>query len=206
MPQKKSSTKHPIEERTVVLIKPDAVTRGLIGDIIKRFEIRGLKIIALKMVYPTKEHAAQHYSGSEEWLRGMGQKTLDAFKKYGIDVKKNMGTTDALKIGKMVQQWNVSYLAGGPVVAMVLEGMHAIPTVRKLVGHTLPILADPGTIRGDLSVDTNTAANIDKRAIRNIVHASGNESEAEHEIEHWFTPEEIVEYKRSDQDVMFPRP
>ena len=202
----KSSTKHPIEERTVVLIKPDAVKRGLIGEITRRFEIRGLKIIALKMVYPTEEHAAQHYSGSEQWLKGMGQKTLDAFEKYGLDVKKNMGTTDPLKIGKMVQQWNVSYLSDGPIVAMILEGMHAIPTVRKLVGHTLPILADPGTVRGDLSVDTNTAANMDKRAIRNIVHASGDESEAEHEIEHWFTPEEIVEYKRSDQDVMFPRP
>jgi len=202
----KSSPKHPIEERTVVLIKPDAVKRGLIGEIIRRFEVRGLKIIALKMVYPTREHAAKHYSGSEEWLKGMGQKTLDTFKKYGIDVKKNMGTTDSLEIGKMVQEWNVGYLSDGPIVAIILEGMHAIPTVRKLVGNTLPILADPGTIRGDLSVDTNTAANLDKRAIRNIVHASGNESESEHEIEHWFTPEEIVDYKRSDQDVMFPRP
>lgn len=197
--------KHPIEERAVVLVKPDAVKRGLVGEIIRRFEMRGLKLIALKMVYPTKEHAAAHYSGSEEWLKGMGNKTIDAFGKYGLDVKSTMGTGDALEIGKLVQEWNVSYLSGGPVVAMAIEGMHAISTVRKIVGHTLPILADPGTIRGDFSVDTNTAANIDKRAIRNIVHASGDESEAEHEIDHWFSPEEIVEYDRPDHQVMFPR-
>jgi len=197
--------KHPIEERTVVLIKPDAVKRGLIGEIIKRFEVRGLKIITLKAVEPTQEHAAGHYSGSDEWVTGMGKKTLEAFKKYGIDVKTTMGTTDPLKIGKLVQEWNVSYLSGEPVVAMIIEGMHAISTVRKLVGHTLPILADPGTIRGDFSVDTNTAANIDKRAIRNIVHASGDEKEAEHEINHWFSPEEIIEYERPDRNVMFPK-
>lgn len=195
--------KHPKEERTVVLVKPDGVKRGLIGEIIKRFEQRGLKIIALKMVYPTKEHVKEHYSGSKEWLVGMGKKTLDNFKEHHFDAKKLMGADDPLKIGKMIQEWNVSYLASGPVVAMIIEGMHAISTVRKLVGNSLPILADPGTIRGDFSVDTNTAANLEGRTIRNIVHASGDESESAHEIEHWFSPEEICDYKRSDEDVMF---
>ncbi|MBU2595629.1 nucleoside-diphosphate kinase, partial [Patescibacteria group bacterium] len=177
--------------------------RGLIGEIIKRFEQRGLKIIALKMVYPTKEHAAEHYSGSKDWLEGMGRKTLDNFKEHKMSAKKLMATDDPYKIGKMIQKWNVSYLASGPIVAMIIEGMHAISTVRKLVGNTLPILADPGTIRGDFSVDTNTAANLENRTIRNIVHASGDESEASHEIEHWFSPEEICDYKRSDEEVMF---
>ena len=114
-----------------------------------------------------------------------------------------MGTNNPLRIGKMIQKWNVSYLSAGPVMAMIIEGMHAISTVRKIVGNTLPILAEPGTIRGDFSVDTNTAANLEKRTIRNIVHASGDESEASHEIEHWFAPEEICDYKRSDEDVMY---
>jgi nucleoside-diphosphate kinase len=200
---KTQNIKHPKQERTMVLIKPDGVLRGLIGEILNRFEKRGLKIIALKMVYPTKEHVEKHYSGSDDWLRGMGQKTVDEFQKRGLETKELMGTEDTLEIGKMVQQWNVNYLSGGPVVAIVLEGMHAITTVRKIVGHTLPILAEPGSVRGDFSVDTNTAANIDKRAIRNIVHASGDETEAQHEIEHWFAPEEICDYKRADEEVMF---
>jgi len=194
---------HPKHERTVVLVKPDGVSRGLVGEIISRFEGRGLKIVAMKMVQPTRDHAADHYSGSEEWLRGMGNKTVEAFAKYGMDVVEEMGTTDTLEIGKMVQAWNVDYLAMGPVVAMVLEGMHAITTVRKIVGHTLPIMADPGTIRGDFSIDTNTAANLDKRAIRNVIHASGDPSEAAHEIKHWFRDEELVTYTRADEGVMF---
>lgn len=194
---------HPKEERTVVLVKPDGVMRGLVGEILTRFERRGLKILGLKLVYPTREHAASHYSGSDEWLKGMGNKTIETFAKYGLDLQKEMGTTDALEIGKKVQEWNVNYLSMGPVVAMVLQGMHAITTVRKIVGSTIPITADPGTIRGDFSIDTNTAANADKRAIRNIVHASGDPSEAEHEIKHWFKSDELMSYKRSDEDVMF---
>ncbi len=194
---------HPKEERTVVLVKPDGVMRGLVGEILTRFERRGLKILALKLVYPSREHAAGHYSGSDDWIKGMGNKTIETFAKYGIDVVKEMGSSDAFEIGKKVQEWNVNYLAMGPVVAIVLEGMHAITTVRKIVGNTLPILAETGTIRGDYSIDTNTAANVDKRAIRNIVHASGDPSEAEHEIKHWFKADELMSYKRSDEDVMF---
>lgn len=196
-------TLHPRLERTVVLVKPDGVKRGLVGEIVSRLEQRGLKIIALKMVSPTREHSAGHYSGSEAWLRGMGEKTLEGFRKYGLDVVDKMGTADTLEIGKIVQGWNVDYLASGPVVAMVIEGMHAITTVRKLVGHTIPIQAVPGTIRGDFSVDSNTAANLEQRTVRNLVHASGDPSESEHEIEHWFAPEEIHDYKRSDEEVMF---
>lgn len=194
---------HPRFERTVVLVKLDGVKRGLVGPIIGRFEQRGLKIVALKMVWPTREHSAGHYSGSKAWLRGIGEKTLQAFREYGMNVVDKMGTADPMSIGKMVQGWNVDYLASGPVVAMVVEGMHAISTVRKLVGHTMPIKAEPGTIRGDFSVDSSTAANLEKRTVRNLIHASGDAAEAAHEIEHWFSPEDIHDYKRSDEDVMF---
>lgn len=194
---------HPRFERTVVLVKPDGVKRGLVGQIISRFESRGLKVVALKMVWPTREHSAGHYSGSEDWLRGIGEKTLDAFREYGMNVVDKMGTADPIEIGKMVQGWNVDYLASGPVVAMIVEGMHAVSTVRKLTGHTMPIKAEPGTIRGDFSVDSNTAANLESRTVRNLIHASGDPAEAAHEIEHWFAPEDIHDYKRSDEDVMF---
>lgn len=194
---------HPRFERTVVLVKPDGVKRGLVGEIVSRFERRGLKIVAMKMVQPTREHSAAHYLGTEEWLRGIGEKTLEAFQHYGLNVVGTMGTADPIAIGKLVQEWNIEYLASGPIVAIVVEGMHAIPTARKLVGHTFPIKAELGTIRGDFSVDSNTAANLESRTVRNIVHASGDPEEAAHEIEHWFSPEEIHDYKRSDEDIMF---
>lgn len=194
---------HPRFERTVVLVKPDGVARGLVGEILSRFEQRGLKLIALKMVLPTREHSAGHYSGTDAWLRGIGEKTLEAFKDRGVDVVPTMGTEDPVAIGRLVEGWNVDYLASGPVVAMIIEGMHAITTVRKLVGHTMPVKAEPGTIRGDLSIDSNIAANMEKRTVRNVIHASGDPEEAAHEIEHWFSPEEIHDYKRADEDIMF---
>ena len=194
---------HPKEEKTVVLIKPDGVKRGLTGEVIKRIESRGLKIIALKMIVASSEHVHRHYPQTEEWLRGMGEKTLDNYRQYGKDVIQEIGTDDTLEIGKMVSKWNVDFLISGPVIAMVVQGIHAIDMVRKIVGKTIPAQAEMGTIRGDFSVDSPTLANLGKRAIHNIVHASGDPSEAAHELEHWFSPEEIHEYKRAEEDIMF---
>lgn len=195
--------KKPKDERTLVLIKPDGVIRGLVGEVILRFEKRGLKIIALKMVWPTSEHVDKHYPSHDEWFSSVGSRTSEFFKNKNIDVKEHFGTENPAEIGKQVKNWLLDYMTVGPVVAMVVEGMHAITTVRKLVGHTYPIEALPGTIRGDFSVDTPLAANVEKRVVKNIVHASGNEAEASHEIEHWFSPEEIHDYKRADEDIMF---
>lgn len=194
---------HPKEERTFVAVKPDGVLRGLVGEIISRFEKRGLKIIALKMVWPTREHIDRHYPNHNEWLGSVGSRTSTFFKEHGVKVKEHFGTEDHVEIGKQVKRWLGDYMVSGPVVAMVVQGMHAIATVRKLVGHTYPVEALPGTIRGDFSVDTPAAANTEKRVVKNIIHASGNPEEAAHEIEHWFSPEEIHSYKRSDEDVMF---
>ena len=191
------------EEKTVVLVKPDGVKRGLIGEVIKRFESRGLKVIALKMIIASEEHAHSHYPNSEEWLRGMGEKTLETYKQYGKDPMKEIGSDDALEIGKMVAGWNVEFLTSGPMVAMVVQGIHAVDMVRKIVGKTIPAVAEMGTIRGDFSVDSPTLANAGKRAIHNVVHASGDQSEAEHELKHWFENGEINEYKRAEEDIMF---
>lgn len=193
----------PKEEKTVLLIKPDGVKRGLIGEVIKRIEARGLKIIALKLITASREHAHSHYPNTEEWLRGMGEKTLDNYRQYGKDPLKEIGTADSLEIGKMVAQWNIDFLTSGPMVAMVIQGIHAIDMARKIVGKTVPAAAEMGTVRGDFSVDSPTLANIGKRAIHNIVHASGTPSEASHELEHWFLNEEIHEYKRAEEDIMF---
>ncbi|MBI2626637.1 MAG: nucleoside-diphosphate kinase [Parcubacteria group bacterium] len=194
---------HPLHERTFVLVKPDGLLRGLVGDILSRFEKRGLKIIALKMVWPTREHVYKHYPESEDWFSNIGSRTSEFFKEHNMRVEDHFGTKDEVRIGRKVKDWLGDYLTQGPVVAMIIQGMHAIKTVRKLVGHTYPIEALPGTIRGDFSVDTPTAANVEKRVVKNIIHASGNLKEAEHEIEHWFSPEEIYSYKRSDESTMF---
>lgn len=194
---------HPKEETTVVLIKPDAVKRGLIGEIIKRIEDKGLKIIALKMFWAEKSQIDNHYPKSKEWLETLGKKTLQTYEKYGYNPIKEVGTKDPLKIGKMVRNWLIDYMCSGPMVKMVVKGVHAIDMVRKLVGHTIPAFAELGSIRGDFSVDSAVIANKDKRAIRNLVHASGNKEERDHELEYWFSPDEIFDYKRADEDVMF---
>lgn len=187
----------------MVIIKPDGVKRGLAGEILSRFEKRGLKIIALKMVWPSEEHIRKHYPEDAEWFSSIGRRTSEFFREKGFDVNEHFGTEEPAEIGKQVKGWLSKYMAEGPVIAMIIQGMHAITTVRKIVGTTYPVEAPPGTIRGDFSVDTPAAANIEKRSIKNIIHASGNPTEASHEIEHWFAPEEIHNYKRSDEDVMF---
>ncbi len=200
---KQHTSKENMRERTVMLIKPDGVKRGLMGECIKRVEQRGLKVIALKMVMASKEQARKHYPGTEAWIRGMGQKTIEVYDKYGKDIVEDLGTNDPLKIGNMIYDWNVELFMSGPVVAILISGVHAIDMVRKIVGKTVPALADMGTIRGDYSVDSPALASEGKRAIRNVVHASGDPVEADHEISHWFTSEEIHDYERSEEDVMF---
>lgn len=193
----------PHEEKTVALIKPDGVKRGLIGEVVKRVESRGLKIIALKMIMASRDHAHSHYPNTEEWLRGMGEKTLGTYRQYEKNPIEEMGTDDPLEIGKMVAKWNIDFLTSGPMVAMVVQGIHAVDMVRKIVGKTIPAQAEMGTIRGDFSVDSPLLANMGKRAIHNMVHASGDQSEAAHELQHWFKEEEIHAYKRAEEDIMF---
>jgi len=193
---------HPKEEKTLLIIKPDAVKRGLIGEIIQRIEKRGLKIIALGMFWANKEQVDGHYPKDEQWIRRLGEKTLKNYKDYGFDAKKELGADDPLEVGRMVRGWLIDYLTSGPMVKIVVKGIHAISMVRKIVGPTMPAEAEMGTIRGDFSVDDATAANRDKRSIHNLVHASETPEEAEHEINFWFAPEEIFDYKRAEDDVM----
>lgn len=195
---------HPKEERTLVLIKPDGVKRGLIGEIMHRFEMRSLKIVALKMVHASKEDIAKHYPSTDEnWLKTIGGKTLENYQQYGKDPVAECGTADPLEIGKKVYAWLEEFMASGAIVAMVVQGLHAVDMVRKICGATLPSKADMGTIRGDYSTDSPTLANMEKRPIRNIVHASGNLEEAAHEVSLWFTDKEIHGYTRSEEDMQF---
>ena len=182
-------------EMTYCMVKPDGVTRGLIGEIIRRMEQRGLKIIAIEMIQPTHEEMNKHYPTDETWIRRVGQKTLSTYEKYGYDPIEELGTADDLEIGNMVREWLINFMISAPVVKMVVQGTHAIDMVRKLAGHTIPSMADVGTIRGDYSMESAVSANKGKRAIMNLVHASETPEEAEHEIAHWFNKDQIHIYE-----------
>lgn len=190
-------------ERTFVMVKPDGVQRGLVGEVISRFEQRGMKVIALKMVEPSLEHISNHYPTDDAWIERLGEKGFKSFAELGIDPMEVMGTTNKKEAGTQVRQWLLDYMTGAPVVPMVVEGLHAIEMVRKIAGNTLPLKAELGTIRGDYSADSPASANVEKRAIKNILHASETPEEAEHEIAHWFSEEEIFEWDRADHKVMY---
>ena len=196
--------KDSIIERSLVLVKPDGVKRGLIGEIVSRFERRGLKIIGMKMIWVDEGMVRKHYPTTrKEWVKTIGEKTLKAYKDYGTDPKEHLGTMDPYEIGLLICKWLVDYLTSGPVVAIVLEGPHAINAVRKIAGYTYPDTAAPGTIRGDYSIDSPDFANMGKRSGMNLVHASGNREEAEFEIALWFRKAELHKYIRSDEGSMF---
>src|SRR3989344_4385634 len=180
-------------EQTLIILKPDAVERGLMGRILSRFEQMGLKIVAAKLMKTPRSLAEKHYPGDREaWLRGMGEKTLENYKKFGQDPVKLLGTNDTHEIGKMIQRWLTDYITSGPVLALVLEGPHAVELVRKICGNTLPFLAAPGTIRGDFAFASSYLANTGKRAIKNLAHSSGSVEEANYEIPLWFNSSEIL--------------
>lgn len=193
-------------ERTFAMIKPDGVMRGAVGDVIHRFEKVGLKIVAIKMVRPTKAQVKAHYPMSDEaWVERLGEKCLSGFDSLECSVFDVLGTDDKKTLGTDVVDSLVEYLTSGPVVAMVIEGIQAIDMVRKLCGHTLPFKADVGTIRGDYSVDSPAVANAERRAIHNIIHASENALEAKNEISLWFPGEKIPSYQLTGESVMYSR-
>ncbi|BCX16006.1 MAG: nucleoside-diphosphate kinase [Candidatus Parcubacteria bacterium] len=186
------------KERTLVLLKPDAVQRNLIGEIITRFERVGLKIIAMKFLIPTKEQAYKHYVKNEEEIEALGKRSIEGKKKSGIETNE-----DPKELGQKIIDRLVRFLSSGPIVAMVLEGNQAVAIVRKLVGSTEPLQSDVGTIRGDFTLDSYAIADNDNRAVRNLVHASSSVAEAEYEIKVWFDEKEIFSYNSVRDRVLY---
>lgn len=155
-------------EKTLVVFKPDSVQRGIVGEILTRFERVGLKIVGTKMIAPTREHYHKHYEEIGRMITRRGQDKFD------------------ITLEMMMQ---------GPVIAMVLEGVEAVGLVRKLVGTTEPKSAAPGTIRGDYSHMSFGYGDAQSKGIPNLIHASGNPDEAAQEIDHWFSDSELYDYK-----------
>ena len=194
---------NPKQEKTFLMVKPDGVKRGIIGDIITRCEQRNLKIVALKMEAATRDQIHGHYPTDPAWVTRLGEKTLKTYAKAGWDANEELGTDDPSKIGEMVREWLLDFMTSAPVVKMAIQGVRAVDMVRKIAGETMPADADMGTIRGDYSCDTALIANAEKRAVHNLVHASETPQEAEHEIKYWFGEEGVCEYKRSEEDMQF---
>ena len=195
------ATWHPSEEQTFLMVKPDGVMRGLIGEIIRRVEQRGLKVIALVMELPTREKIDNHYPKDEAWIERLGGKTIDTYQKYNYDLKGDLGTTDAKEIGVQVRGWLLDSMTAGPVVKMVVQGLHAVDAVRKMVGATIPYKAELGSIRGDYSVDSPALANKEHRAVFNLVHASETPEEAAPEIGYWFSKKDLQSYQRTEDPL-----
>lgn len=187
------------KERTFVIIKPDGVQRSLIGEVIGRFERIGLKLVAMKMLIPTPEIARQHYTTDPDWVRKTGQKSIDNYKAKGLKPT----SEDPMVVGNHFLKGLERYLSSGPVIVMAWQGAHAVGIVRKIVGGTEPLTSDVGTIRGDFVFDSYIMSDQDGRAIRNVVHASGNVEEAKKEIDLWFKKDELLNYKHIQESILY---
>lgn len=187
-------------EETVILIKPDGVKRGLVGQILSRFEQVGLKIVAMKMVWVSEAFVGKHYRDDPDWYRSVGERLLKFYEENGRDPGEDLGTRDPVKLGKKVREWLFTYITSGPIIAMLLEAPHAVELARKLVGHTYPLSAAPGTIRGDYHYDSPFLSNFGGRSVQNLIHASGSSEEVEFEKKLWFHKKEIHNYRRVGEE------
>jgi nucleoside-diphosphate kinase len=190
--------RQPHQERSLVLLKTDAVQRGLIGEIIKRFEQKGLKVAALKMVMPTEAQLQDHYNKDDEWFLRKGEGVVADLKAQGSEPEK-----EPIEYGRDIIRTIVTYMTESPVVALVIEGVGAVASVTRTVGTTEPATADIGTIRGDYTIDTFAHATLETRAVKNLIHQSESVEEAEREISIWFTPEEVHDYVTAQERIMY---
>ena len=188
----------PQKERTFVIIKHDGEQRSLIGEIIGRIERTGLKMVGLKMFVPDRKRATEHYGKDDAWCEKVGGRTIENMEKMGEKPVKS-----ALEYGRDIIEALLAYITVGPVIAMVIEGNHAVGIVKKLVGGTEPLTSDVGTIRGDLTMDSYSTANVGGRAVRNLIHCSDQPEEALREISIWFSPEELIDYRLVQEQILY---
>ncbi len=185
-------------ERTLIMIKPESIQRHLIGEFITKFEKRGLKLIAAKLIAPTKEQIGKHYPDDDDWYIPTGTKTLEGYKARGVECDKT-----AKELAVIVRERLLDHFVNRPLFLMVWEGPHAVALGRKTAGSTNPLAADIGSIRGDYSFESYEFADDIERAVHTLVHASGTPNEAEKEIKLWFKPEEIIDYDLVLENVFY---
>ncbi len=193
---------HPKKEKTFVILKPDAVQRGLVGEVTTRFERIGLKIVAMKMVVPTEEQCWEHYQKDDAWYLKKGTKLIENRSKLGLSIEK-----EAIEYGKDIIRAVVKYMTAGPAICMVIEGNYAGAVVKRLTGSTEPATADTGTIRGDYALDSYFLCDADgSRGMRNLIHCTDPEDGAEaysRECNIWFTEKEIINYRLVSEAMLY---
>lgn len=189
---------HPKKERSLVILKPDAIQRSLMGTIISRIENTGLKFVAMRLIIPKAEQCWTHYNKDEAWFLKKGTRVVEDRQAQGLPIEK-----EAVEYGKDIIQGNVDFFTSGPVLALIVEGNQSVAIVKKLVGGTEPTTSDVGTIRGDMTVDSYALSSIDNRAVRNLVHCSDSPEEAEREIPIWFEESEVLKYRLVQEQILY---
>lgn len=192
------SIAHPKHERTFVIIKPDGVQRSLIGEIIKRFERTGLKLVGLKLTVLDSDRIWKHYNKDEAWFLKKGTKIVEDRTSAGLPIEK-----EPVEYGKDIIRALEKFMTSGPVVMMAWEGNQAVAVVKKIVGETEPATSDVGTIRGDLTTDSYAIAAVDDRAVRNLIHCSDEPDNAQFELDLWFKKEELLDYRLVGEQILY---
>lgn len=189
---------HPKKERTFVIVKPDGVQRGLVGEIIKRFERTGLKLVGLKLTVLDSDRIWKHYQKDDAWFIKKGTKIAEDRAAAGLSAEK-----EPIEYGKDIIRALEKFMTSGPVIMMAWEGNCAVGVVTKLTGGTEPATSDVGTIRGDYTIDSYNIAAIDDRAVRNLIHCSDTPENAEFEIGLWFNEEELISYRLIGDEILY---
>ena len=189
---------HPKKERTFVIIKPDGIQRGLLGEIIGRYERTGLKLVGMKFGMGDEKKFWDHYNKDDAWFLKKGTKIAEDKKAAGLPSDK-----EPIEYGKDIIRQLVKFMTSGPVLMMVWEGNQAIAVVKKITGSTEPATSDVGTIRGDLTVDSYEISAVDDRAVRNLVHCSDNPEDAKREIALWLTEADLVSYRHLQEQMLY---
>ncbi len=185
-------------ERSLIILKPDAVQRSLVGQIITRFERKGLKVTGMKLAVAKEDQVFAHYNKDDEWFQRKGEGVVRDRQSAGLPIEK-----EAIEYGRDIIGGIAKYITAGPVVMMVIEGHMATAVVTSLVGTTEPATADIGTIRGDFTIDSYAYSAKDDRAVRNLIHCSEDVDEAEREIAIWFSDDEIVDYTIVQEKILY---
>jgi len=189
---------HPKKERSFVIVKPDGVQRSLVGEIIKRFERTGLKIVGLKMCILDKDKIWKHYDKDDAWFLKKGNNIVANRQNAGLPVDR-----EPIEYGKDIIRQLEKFMTSGPVVCLVIEGNKAVDIVKKIVGETEPSTSDVGTIRGDLTVDSYAISTVDDRAVRNLIHCSDEVVNANKEIALWFEDNELLNYRHISEAILY---
>jgi nucleoside-diphosphate kinase len=185
------------KQRTFVMIKPDGIQRSLVGEIIQRFEKASLKIVGMKMVVADEERLMKHYGKPDEWCEEKGKIMIENIEAAGGTPEK-----PAIEYGRDIVRALIKFMTCGPVIQIVLEGNEAVHVVRKLVGATEPKSSDVGTIRGDYTTESYALANLDGRAVRNLIHCTGEVEEADFEVNLWFDEAELLNYRHINEAML----